>query len=286
MILLFHNTTFPQINIYDEFGKKDLPGWTWNGVEAKFSFSQDNDSGYAIIYTNHSVKPNTFVGTFQKQLPFVFSDSCLINIMVKGVSNDLNFIFSILYDVDRNGIYNEDQDILVSSKPATLMFNGWKNVILKLSPEEFEIISNFDDNFSVTQSESFGVRFDFKTGGEYNESPFETGIALITEVMNLGIEYDPVKKDKKDTVSYFQASNYPNPFSSATTISYTLQESTYLKITVYDRLGRDIETLVDGEHSPGTYSVEFDGSALETGTYFYRIYTNSKTEVWKMVIER
>lgn len=286
MTFLFINTSLPQVNVYDEFGKKDLPDWTWSGIEAKFSFSQDNDSGYAIIYTNDSVKPNTFVGTFQKKLPFVFSDSCLINIMIKGVSNDLNFKFSLIYDIDQNGVYNEDQDILVSSKQTSLMFNGWKNIIFKLSPEEFKIISSFNDNFSVTQSESFGIRFDFETGIEYNDSPFETGIALITEVMNLGDDYDPVIKDKKDVLSYFNASNYPNPFSSTTTISYTLEENTYVKITVYDRLGRDIETLADSEHSPGTYSVEFNGSSLEPGTYFYRIKTNSKTEVRKMVIER
>jgi hypothetical protein len=286
LIFLFHITSFSQINIYDAFGKKDLPDWTWNGVDVKFSFSQDNDSGYAIIYKNEPVKPNTFVGTFQKKLPFVFSDSCLINIMIKGVSNDLNFKFSILYDIDQNNVFNQDQDILVSSKQTSLMFNGWKNIIFKLSPEEFKIISNFNDNFSVTQSESFGIRFDFETAGEYDESPFETGIALITEVMNLGTDYDPIKKDKKDVISPFNASNYPNPFSSSTTITYTLEESTYVKISVYDRLGRDIETLVDSEHTPGTYSVDFNGSALEPGTYFYRIKTNSRTEVRKMVIER
>lgn len=285
-IILLNAKLFPQINVYDAFGKKDLPGWTWTGVDVKFSFSQDNDSGYAIIYKNEILKPGTFIGTFEKKLPFIFSDSCLINIMVKGVSNDLNFIFSIIYDVDQNGVYNEDQDILVSSKPQTLMFNGWKNIIFKLSPEEFKIISSFNDNFTVTQSESFGIRFDFETGAEYEESSFESGIALITEVMNLGIEYDPVKKDKKETGSVFNASNYPNPFTSATTISYTLDEDTYIKITVYDRLGRDIQTLVDGEGSKGTYSVEFDGSLLEPGTYFYRIKSSSKTEVRKMVIER
>lgn len=285
-VLLLNADLFPQINVYDAFGKKDLPGWSWQGVDVKFSFSQDNDSGYAIIYKNESVKPGTFLGSFQKKLPFVFSDSCLINVMVQGVKNDLNFVFSIIYDVDQNGVFNEDQDILVSTKPASLMFNGWKNIIFKLSPDEFKIISKFNDNFTVTQSESFGVRFDFETGAEYEEAPFETGIALITEVMNLGQDYDPVKKDKKDAGSYFNASNYPNPFSSTTSINYTLSESTYIKISVYDRLGRDIETLVDGDREPGTYSVDFDGSKLEPGTYFYRIKTSSKTEVRKMVIER
>jgi len=284
MFIIFGNSLDAQVNIYDSFGQKDLPGWTWTGVNAKFSYSQDNDSGYAIIFNDEIIKPENYIGCFQKEFPFLFSDSCLINIMIKGVSNDLNFKFAIIYDIDQNQRYNEDQDILVVSKPQSLKFGGWKNIILKLVPEEFDIISNFNDNFTVTQSESFGIRFDFETGKEYKESAFESGIALITEVMNLGLEYDPVKKTKAN--SYFNASNYPNPFSGITTITYTIEEPTYIKLSVYDRLGRDIITLVDTDQNPGTYSVDFDGSELITGTYFYRIKTSSKTEVKKMVIER
>ncbi len=67
------------------------------------------------------------------------------------------------------------------------------------------------------------------------------------------------------------AQNFPNPFSSATTIRYSLPQSMVIRLRVYDVLGREVATLVNGRQAPGIYTVEFDGASLPTGVYFYRI---------------
>lgn len=286
LIILFISHSQAQVNIYDKFDDVALPGWTADKLKIKYSLPESNDTnGYIIIYSTEVLKKNSNIGSITKVNPFTFSDSCIINLMVQGVENDVTFTVGILYDIDKNNMYNEDEDILVVSKPISLNFKGWKQIKVKLTEENFQIVSNYNDKFTVVQSESFGMRFDFYTGKEFKESKLETGIALITEIVNRGIVYDKNKKNKEEE-SYFNAKNYPNPFNSSTTIMYTLSESTNVRITVYDRLGREVATLVDEVQSAGTHTVVFNASNLPSGTYFYRIKTSSYTEVKKMVLEK
>jgi hypothetical protein len=54
-------------------------------------------------------------------------------------------------------------------------------------------------------------------------------------------------------------------------ITYALPKACNVKITVYDVLGREVQTLVNEYKPAGTYEVTFDGSSLSSGLYFYRI---------------
>lgn len=85
--------------------------------------------------------------------------------------------------------------------------------------------------------------------------------------------------------------NYPNPVKRSTTIEYQLAESTPVQITVYDMLGRRIQTLVDTRQEAGRHSVKWgsrdaSGSRVASGVYFYRIQAGDFTETQKMVVVR
>jgi glucose/arabinose dehydrogenase len=72
--------------------------------------------------------------------------------------------------------------------------------------------------------------------------------------------------------------NFPNPFNPGTMIGYTIAGTRHealgnrwVKLAVYDMLGREVAVLVDGPKAPGEYSVQFDGRALVSGVYCYRL---------------
>jgi hypothetical protein len=70
---------------------------------------------------------------------------------------------------------------------------------------------------------------------------------------------------------YALSQNYPNPFNPTTTINYQLQKSGSVSLKVYDMLGREVATLVNGNKGPGNYSAVFDASRFSSGTYMYRL---------------
>ncbi len=65
--------------------------------------------------------------------------------------------------------------------------------------------------------------------------------------------------------------NYPNPFNPTTSISYQLPKEGLVTLSVYDILGRKVETLVNGIKNTGHYSVEFNGADLASGVYIYKL---------------
>ena len=78
--------------------------------------------------------------------------------------------------------------------------------------------------------------------------------------------------------------NYPNPFNPSTTIAYDITKRSRVTLTLYDVLGRKIETLGDNEESPGHYEVLLDASRLSSGIYFYQIRAGTFVQTRKLVV--
>ncbi len=77
------------------------------------------------------------------------------------------------------------------------------------------------------------------------------------------------------TYGLFQ--NYPNPFNPSTTISFQLSAVSVVTLKVYDVLGREIATLVNGQRQPGAYTVRWDASSYPSGVYYYRLRADEST---------
>jgi hypothetical protein len=96
----------------------------------------------------------------------------------------------------------------------------------------------------------------------------------------------PVTPRRETTIPgvYFLAQNYPNPFNPVTEIRYGVAVAGRVTLSVYDLLGREQAVVVDAAHSPGTYTVKFDGSALTSGLYFYILNTPEGSLGRKMML--
>lgn len=81
-------------------------------------------------------------------------------------------------------------------------------------------------------------------------------------------------------------SNYPNPFSSATMLSYVLSAPQRVRLEVFDVLGRSFGVLVDGWQPAGTHHARFDGAGLPPGLYLYRLQAGRDTAHGRMVLQR
>jgi hypothetical protein len=78
--------------------------------------------------------------------------------------------------------------------------------------------------------------------------------------------------------SFSLAQNYPNPFNPSTTIKYEVPKQSFVKLIVYDVLGREVATLVNTVKNAGRYEANFDASVLSSGVYFYRMVADSYGE--------
>jgi len=94
-------------------------------------------------------------------------------------------------------------------------------------------------------------------------------------------------KNNKNTIptQYSLSQNYPNPFNPNTKINFELPNDAKVNLIVYDLLGREIIKLVNNEfRTAGSYTVDFNGSNLSSGIYFYRLETTGFSMTKKMLL--
>lgn len=80
--------------------------------------------------------------------------------------------------------------------------------------------------------------------------------------------------------------NFPNPFNPSTTIEYSIPKQSHVSIKVYDLLGREITTILNEAKPAGNYSVNFDGSGLSSGVYFYKLTAGGFNQTKKLILAK
>jgi glutamine cyclotransferase len=105
-------------------------------------------------------------------------------------------------------------------------------------------------------------------------------------IYQVDVGYQPTSADDDNVVPYkFQLSqNYPNPFNASTLIRFEIASESEVSLTIYDILGREVETILNDKKQPGPYDIRFDATGLSSGTYFYRLRAGDKIETRSMVL--
>jgi hypothetical protein len=99
-----------------------------------------------------------------------------------------------------------------------------------------------------------------------NTIPYDDYSGLFTIEIPSGNSDEVIQK-----VNFILFPAYPDPFNPRTKIRYQLSESGRASLVVYDILGNEVETLVNGEKPAGIYEMSFDGSNFAGGVYIYRL---------------
>jgi YD repeat-containing protein len=108
-------------------------------------------------------------------------------------------------------------------------------------------------------------------------------------VQKLTVEYQSftgVNDAEEGKISFHLAQNYPNPFNPETVIRFSIPETGYVKGVVYDILGREVRTLLNGEMNPGNHEVKVDAAGLSSGVYFFRIEAGKYSSAIKMIVNK
>jgi subtilisin-like proprotein convertase family protein len=85
-------------------------------------------------------------------------------------------------------------------------------------------------------------------------------------------------------VEFKLSQNYPNPFNPLTKISYAIPVKGFVTMKVYDIMGKEVASLVNEVKDAGNYSVDFNGTNLSSGVYFYKLVSGKSSDVKKMMI--
>ena len=94
-----------------------------------------------------------------------------------------------------------------------------------------------------------------------------------------GVEEAPVVVDE-----FVLEQNYPNPFNPSTMISFTILSDQLITLKVFNALGEEVKTLVNGNLSKGTHSINFNADGLSSGFYLYKLESGNQVQVRKMML--
>ncbi|MCC6476667.1 T9SS type A sorting domain-containing protein [bacterium] len=113
--------------------------------------------------------------------------------------------------------------------------------------------------------------------------------AIVAFMMTLTDGYDPVGRfhaggSQAIVGSYELRQNYPNPFNPSTTIAFELAEASNVRLEVFNITGQKVSDLLNSSLNAGRHEIVFDGNALSSGVYLYRLTAGSFTAQKKMVL--
>ncbi|MEJ5262330.1 MAG: YCF48-related protein [Ignavibacterium sp.] len=251
------NTGFMNLNSLDGLGmyKTSDGGLTWKRFGRLPRFTSGN--GFRVINADSVVSAGS-VGTVT-----LFFDPLSIPV-------ELN---SFTANVDGN-------NVSLYWSTATELNNRGFEIERKTSTSDQWITVGFvEGSGTSTESrtyvfEDYGIR-----AGSYNYRLKQIDFDGTSKIYNLSETVIVGIPNKFELLQ-----NYPNPFNPSTRISFSIPQRSDIKIKIYDILGNEVATLVDELREAGYYSIEFDGSNLSSGIYFYTIQAGNFYQVKKMTL--
>jgi len=134
--------------------------------------------------------------------------------------------------------------------------------------------------FRYTASGVTGYDTLFATGNSTNNNLTADTLDMWNWSVNKTVRvYNPIGIVNISSIAkeFSLSQNYPNPFNPVTQINFSVAKTSDVKIRIFDILGNEISVAVNQRMTPGEYKLDFDGSKLSSGTYFYSLSADGKT---------
>ena len=171
-------------------------------------------------------------------------------------------------------------------------YSGSKEHRLKYQSAQGATVFYFSWDFPP---EVTGLLQDVINGTFVNEQLSGSGVYELTDFVILNqlkliITYDNIVTNVVNNQGlpeeFNLEQNYPNPFNPSTTISYSVPELDFINLSVYNILGENLVTLVDGILPAGYYKIKLDGTSLPSGVYIARIRSGNFLNSIKMILSK
>ncbi|MEO6695391.1 MAG: LamG-like jellyroll fold domain-containing protein [Ignavibacteria bacterium] len=144
--------------------------------------------------------------------------------------------------------------------------------------------SSLSDNIApfsmkVKPQTSFSTFAGVNTSGYWRLTVTDDNAANVDSgrVYAWGLSFGPIPgiSGNETGISYKLYQNYPNPFNPNTNLEFGISKLGFVTLKVYDILGNEVATLINEKKNPGNYKVDFNGSNLSSGIYFYKLVVDS-----------
>ena len=162
------------------------------------------------------------------------------------------------------------------STASELNNNGFE--VQRKSGDEFVTIAFVKGAGSTTETQSYSYSDENLAVGKYSYRLKQVDFNGTFEYSNV------INVDLYSPNEFVLDQNYPNPFNPSTIISFSVPQSSFVTLKVYDVLGNEVSTLVNETKEAGKYNVSFDAAGLSNGVYFYSINSDNFTSTKKMIL--
>lgn len=234
------------------------------------------DSTFFDIMRAYSVDPSVSYGVATTE------DFQAVAESVSG--QDLDYFF-------QEWIYGENEPTYSIGWNKSLVSGDIYNVTLNIyqavnnnpsyftMPVQIRFNTSLGDTIVTLFNNAQTQNFQFEILGNPTSIVFDPGNwilknnTIVTEVEDLDIP-----------LQFSLEQNYPNPFNPSTTIEYTIPESGFVTLKIFDILGKEVATLVNEQNDAGKHKVEFHATGLNSGVYFYKIENGNFVESKKFIL--
>ncbi len=265
--------------------------WRASSYADKYNLqiAYDNNFTQNFAYQKNIVDTSIIIGGFEGETTYYWRVQAVNN----GGSSSFSdgYYFTTGFPILPVTIYPTNQQINRELDPI-LLWSSTKtatNYWVQLSEGLNINVDNLIINDVVTDTFYYSPMLEVNTIYSWRVSAFNNvGSSGWTDVTKFKTAQDTIlsvnNKNSNIPKEYYVEQNYPNPFNPTTVISFGLPKSGITTLKVYNILGQEVAVLVNEYLDAGNYKFEFNGNALASGMYVYRLQSQNYVSIRKMLL--